>query len=290
MNLTIQGIDKMDNEFLYQSIYLTDDEYRLTFDELNKTQFASGLDVFKDHCGFKNGEIHTFVGTKGSGKSTWSKTILSELVVQGKNVFLYLSEETVSKYSLGLNTLFRRELKDVSRLEGLLNKIIAVSELDDFYKGFDDPVDRFFNYLEKAIDDCSIDIIVFDNFTTSFLSEININKQSESQRRLKEIATKYNLPILIFFHTSKNYNSSKIDGDNVRGSATAVNISSYSYVIQQFKTDDKIRNIIHTEKARYHNKANKKYYEAFYNYESGIFDKCKQVSTYEVDELSRRRY
>lgn len=270
----------------YKSIktaYLEDDTFAKVQDENNKTEFKSQLQIFQDHNGFRRGEVHTFVGTKGSGKSTWSKTLLSELAWQEKGVLLYISEENVNKYVLALNRMFRLNNKTTLNAKKYLENIVVLSEMEaSITEG-----DTFFNHVEELIDVCELDVFVFDNFTTAFLSELNINEQSKMLRRFKEIADKYNIPVILFFHTSKNVDPKKLDGDSVRGSATAINIGSYNYVIYQHKDTSHIRNFIHTEKARYHNKANKKVYEVMYNYDLGIFAKCKQISMQDYREIVR---
>jgi energy-coupling factor transporter ATP-binding protein EcfA2 len=270
------------SNFKYINAYLTDQELRESLDELNTRSFNSNLKVFRDHFGFRNGELHTFVGTKGSGKSTWSKTILSEILAQGKRVFLYISEEPINKYITSLNVHFRKVYRDKEMVEDSLSRMYVVSEMDDFDMCNEK---NFFPYLDSAVAQCKIDLLLFDNFTTSFLSEININDQSKTLRRFKELAMGYNIPVLMFFHTSKGSNLRDMNGDNVRGSATAVNIGSYNYVIHQVRHDEKIRNYIYTEKARYHSIANKKLYEVTYNYDSGIFEKCTDANMKDLKVL-----
>ena len=60
---------------LVKTAYLDDEAYARVQDENNETVFKSGLKIFSDHNGFRNGEVHTFIGTKGCGKSTWAKTL-----------------------------------------------------------------------------------------------------------------------------------------------------------------------------------------------------------------------
>jgi ABC-type oligopeptide transport system ATPase subunit len=264
-----------------QTAYQTDDEFRESSDSMYKQKFKSGLKLFQDHNGFIDGELHTFIGTKGSGKSTWSKTILTDLAYQEKGVLLYISEERKNKYLNTLNKAFRISRATPAETKKYLDNIIVVGELDDEITD----VEVFFATIEKLVDTCELDIVIFDNFTTSFLSELPINQQSAVLRRIKQLADKLNIPILMFFHTGKLADPKRLDGDNIRGSATAINIGSYNYLISQHKTALATRNFVYTEKARYHARANKKMYEIIYEHDVGIFTSCKDIELHEYKSI-----
>jgi hypothetical protein len=235
-----------------------------------KGNFKSHLKVFSDHNGFVKGELHTLIGTKGSGKSTWSRTMLTDLVYQEKKVFLYLSEENKIKYLSGLNDLFLEYAKTEDRLREIMDNIVVMSELSEG----PETRDSIMKKITEVVEYCSIEIIIFDNFTTSFLSELNISVQSETLRQFKRMAVANDIPVIMFFHTGKLADPKRLDGDNVRGSATAVNIGSYNYLVTQFMDGTTLRNFIYTEKARYHSLANKKMYELTYSHKDGIFTGC----------------
>ena len=266
---------------IVRTAYLSDERYAEVQDEQNETYFKSGLKIFQDHNGFRKGEVHTFVGTKGCGKSTWAKTLIAEIAWQEKGTLLYISEENVDKYVCALNKMFRTNKSTNANAQRYLDTIVTLSEMDISISDGE----SFFAMIEKVIDACKLEILIFDNFTTAFLSELHISEQSRILRRFKEVADKKNIPIVIFFHTSKNVDPRKLDGDGVKGSGTAINIGSYNYVIYQHKDTSSIRNFIHTEKARYHNKANKKVYEVMYNYDQGTFTSCKQISMQDYKEI-----
>jgi len=246
-----------------------------------KQVFKSGLKVFRDHNGFIDGEFHTFIGTKGSGKSTWAKTILCDLAYQEKGVFLYISEEKEGKYLNTINKAFRISKSTPEQTKRYLENIIVVGELDREINTEKD----FFDLVEHIVTTCELDIMIFDNFTTSFLSELPISQQSSVLRRLKRLADKLSIPILAFFHTAKLSDPKRLDGDNIRGSATAINIGSYNYLIAQHKTAMTTRNFVYTEKARYHSKANKKMYEVIYDHDVGLFTKCEDIELHEYKNI-----
>lgn len=262
------------NEFkTIRTAYLDDDEFREASNSIYNCNFKSGLTVFSDHNGFIDGELHTFIGTKGSGKSTWSKTILCELAWLEKGVMLYISEERKDKYLQAVNKVFRLSKANPDDVKRYLENIIVVSEIDEKIKN----EEQFFNLTNQIISECDIDILLIDNFTTSFMSELPINQQSSILRKIKAMADQLSIPIVMFFHTAKLSDPKRLDGDNVRGSATAINIGSYNYLISQHKNNTSLRNFVYTEKARYHSKANKNMYEVFYNQDLGIFTKSEKI-------------
>ena len=264
------------------SAYLNETELKEIGETFNGKDFKSSFSVFSDHNGFMRGEFHTFIGPKGSGKSTYSKTILCDLIDKGKTVFLYLSEEERKKYLAVLNKAMLLNYPDNESRKKALEKIIVVSELDYEFKH---PKDLF-NYIKEVLDLSEVDVFIFDNFTTSFVNELPINIQSEILRGFKKMATSLNIPVLMFFHTGKNTDKTKLDGDNVRGSATAINIGSYNYVISQHRDAvGTLRNFIYTEKARYHPMANKSLYEMSYDHRVGLFVKCSKTSLEAYKEI-----
>jgi len=250
--------------------YQNPEQRKKSTNSLSEYEFKSDLKVFADHNGFRRGELHTIIGTKGSGKSTWSKTILSELAYQEKGVLLYVSEERKNKYLSSLNNFFAFSKFSEASIKNYLENIVVLGELDSKIS----KEEELFSEMRMLIVEAKLDILIFDNFTTSFLSELPINDQSRILRRFKFLADDLNIPVVLFFHTGKLKNTSGLDGDNVRGSATAINIGSYNYVIAQHKDGVQLRNFIFTEKARYHNKANKNMYEITYSPSAGIFTKC----------------
>ncbi len=264
-----------------ESAYLTSDEMIKEKKDLEQSEFRSGLRVFRDHNGFRKGELHTFIGTKGSGKSTWSKTINSEIVYNNKSVLLYISEENRAKYVYSINASMRLMKKSEEQIKDYLENIIVVSELDEKMT----TPQEFFDHVRYLIKTLELDIFILDNFTTSFLSELPINIQSKVLRDLKKLADELDIPILVFFHTGKLKKGSELDGDNVRGSGTGVNIGSYNYLIVQIGSGDGLRNFVFTEKARYHSKANKQMYEMKYDHRVGMFVGCEKFSMEAFQEL-----
>ena len=250
-----------------RSGYLQETEYQESQKDFQTQKFRSALCCFNDHKGFRCGELHTFIAPKGGGKSTLSRTIISELIYGGQKILLYLSEEKAEKYLLELNEKLRVMYKnDQDKIERVLDKLTVVSELS-----IENEIDctDWLKRIEYIIEEKEIDLFVFDNFTTSFLGELFVNKQSQLLRDLKKMAEAQDIPVLVFFHTAKGSSNKLFNGDDVRGSATAVNIGSYNYVLFYFRNINEC--FLMNEKARYHRYANGKIYRLKFSGKAGIF-------------------
>lgn len=250
---------------------LTDDEFEYEVKKLNNFEFKSDLNFLSMHRGFRRGEFHCFTGSKGAGKSTLCRTLLAEITKTGKSVFIYLSEEVRTKYMLDVNTMFRQ-----MDLPHLTDNILVMSEFDLV----NHTAKNFIRNIEEIIKKIGVDIFIFDNFTTSFLSELNLSDQSWVLRNMRRISEKCDIPFVIFFHTGKHGDTKKLDTDDIRGSSTAVNLASYAYAMHQHRNElGEIHNYLFVDKSRYHPRANKKYFKLTYNSQDKIF-----ISDREIDK------
>lgn len=255
--------------------FLTKDEYANVKRDHESTHFPTDLNVFKDHKGFRLGEIHNFVGPKGGGKSTWSKTILIQLCLSEISTLLYISEEERTKYLKVVHEAALLTMKDQSVIENKLSYMTVLPELKNRGK-FE--IETFFESIRDLIEVTGSKVFILDNYTTSFLAYQHINRQPDIFARFKELAIELNIAVLIFLHTSKQADLRKMDGDSVKGHAASINMGSYNYIIRQTGTGIDTRNFIFTEKSRYHPKANKCLYEAKYNARVGLFESCELVA------------
>jgi RecA-family ATPase len=140
-------------------------------------------------------------------------------------------------------------------------------------------VDYFFEHLEDIINDLCPDMVIFDNFTTSFMSTLHISVQGDMINRLRKMALAYEIAIVGVFHTAKGTDLYKrvLDGEDVRGNSSTTNAGSYNYVLSTFFRTNPPRAIISIDKARYHPEANKSYYELYFDKELGIYTKDMRV-------------
>lgn len=266
-----------------RSGFLEQEEFSETLKEHDDVKFKSSLRCFKDHNGFRPGELHTIVAPKGGGKSTLSRTIVSELIYGPHRVLLYLSEEESQKYLLEINANLRKIFgTDHDRIREVLDKLKVVSELEIKPKS----ANEWLSMINFVVEEECIDIMIIDNFTTSFLGELFVSKQSQVFRQLKKLACKQEIPILGFFHTAKGAAKGVYDGDNVRGSATAINMGSYNYILLFFRQINEC--YLWVEKSRYHRKANGQVYQLHFDGRAGIFVDCELSNMNLLKDAAKR--
>lgn len=253
--------------------YLSNEDLRKSVEANEKVYFHSVYSIFSDHCGFRPCELHTVIGPKGGSKSTFVKSALFEQCCNGKTVGLYLSEEAPQNYVRDFNRILT---DDEFGGRSILKNIKIFSELT----ASEDQKNDFWSNLDFWIVENGIEILFFDNFTTSYLSRQGIKKEAENITKLRMLAHEKKIPIISVHHTQKgtNVRNKIIDGDDTRGNATAVNMGGYNYVVTTIFDVDPPKTFVLVDKARYHSKSNKQYYEMTFNYKSNLFTKCFKSS------------
>lgn len=260
-------------------------------ERLNKRYFKTKFSFLSGHDGLRPGELHSVIAPKGGGKSTFVKTLLCESLQNQKKTYCYLSEEDPELYRLPIVEAFVEAMKQsgshapLQKANCFLSKLLVESELS--LERNRKTLDNFFDYLENTIIEHGIEVIFLDNFTTSFLGCLSVNEQGLAVMMLKKLAVKHNIPIILILHTAKGTDIYKqiLDGDNVRGNATASNMGSYNYLVITFFRCNPVRVFVIIDKARYHNRSNKQVYELFYDKEIGLFILDQKSSYEEVQKV-----
>jgi archaellum biogenesis ATPase FlaH len=233
------------------------------------------------------GELTTIVAPKGMGKSTLVKTIIAGAAANNVKTLILLSEEKVSRYKetvcKGFYSAFDKDFAD-KKLEN-----ISYTSMIDWEKQ-DRDMPNFFAFLEEAVRENGFQFIIFDNFNTSFLSELSISKQGEAITDLRKVASYYSISLITVFHTTKgiDVHDKLIDGEDVRGNATSTNTAGYNLVLTTYFRLKPARSILHIDKARYHPKVNKTYWELFYNESTGLFDRDKKLDPRDADAIRNK--
>ena len=242
--------------------------------ETNK--FISSLKIFKATKGIRPNEFSVIVAQSGNGKSTLCKTISTECAIGGLRCYHLLSEEKTAVYKSTIASVFEK-MTNGKNTENYLEKLFFESMLD--WDESQLKIGYFFDHLEDVINTLCPDMIIFDNFTTSFMSTLPIGTQGDMVNRFRKMASAYEIAILGVFHTAKGTDlySRVLDGEDVRGNASTTNAGSYNYILSTYFRTDPPRAILSIDKARYHPEANKTYYELYYDRDLGIYTKDNKV-------------
>ena len=248
-----------------------------------EVRFISRLGVFKCTNGIRPGEFSVLVGGSGNGKSTLCKTISIECAIGGTKCYHLLSEEKTSVYKGTISEAMESATKGSA--DKYLEKLLFESMLD---WGHDKTnINYFFSRLEQVINDHMPEMIIFDNFTTSFLGDMPINKQGEAIEKLRKIAAFYDIALVGVFHTAKGSDlyTKILDGDSVRGNASSTNKGGYNYILSTFFRLKKPRAVLFLHKARYHKKFTQTYWELEFDSILGIYTHAKQIDYETVKDI-----
>ena len=256
----------------------TQDEIDKIDSKFNTKHFYSRMSFLSDHNGLRKGELSTLTGTYGSSKSTLTRTIIAELAMAHKKVFVFLSEESSSIYNFPLSNAMTN-MADLNYANKSLKNVSYLSQTEMNQN------DKNLNHLLSCFADMakfhSVEVFIIDNFTTSFLGDSTISEQARASELLKKFAIQFDVVVLVILHTKKNTDvyTNFLTGDDVRGNQTIINMSSYSYMLTLFSIGNDKRAFIHVDKARYHKKSHKKFYEL-------CFD--SDIEMYVADTLSSK--
>lgn len=232
------------------------------------------------------GEFTTLIGPKGNGKSTFIKTVLSEASFQNVKTLVILSEEKIIKYKQPICEFFqKRNKQDEVETNRCLDNILFTTMMDWDHKDF--TVESFLSLIENQIHERGVNFVIFDNFTTSFFGRLGIDKQGEAIEKIRTLVNYYEISFMGVFHTSKGVNvyNKLLDGEDVRGNATSTNLAAYNYVVTTFFRCDPPRTFLHIDKARYHPKMNKTYWELRYKENLGIFTQDRKSSAAQMEAI-----
>lgn len=249
---------------------LSQEEKESTLKARNENRFKSSLLAFKSTNGIRPGEFSVIVGQSGNGKSSLCKTISMNCGAGFVKCYHLLSEEKTSVYKSTIASAFEKATGGKST-DKFLENLYFDSMLDWDKKEMN--MKTFFEHIENVIHSLAVEMIIFDNFTTSFLGSLPINQQAEAVQELRALASHYDIAIVGVFHTAKGTDIYKkvVNGEDVRGNASSTNGGSYNYILVTHFRADKPRAFLTVEKARYHPEANQKVYELLYDKDLQIY-------------------
>lgn len=247
--------------------------------------FPSKLECFRKHNGIRPCEFTAIVSRQGNGKSALVKTIAMEAAMANLKSYILLSEEKSAVYK---GDIINAVEKYTGKGRDYFLKNVYLDSMLDWTREEKNPK-NFLAYIEKQINEYQPEVLLFDNFTTSFVGSLPINRQGDIIEGLREIAADYELAVVGVFHTEKGTDEYKeiISGEKVRGNQTATNLASYIYILTTYFSVKPPQAFLTVEKARYHANVNKTVWKLKYDLESRIYDGAFLSSRNELDATRR---
>jgi len=204
-----------------------------------KTHFYSDFKFLTSHRGHRPGKLHLYLGVAHGGKSTLIRSLILDALKRvdaKKKVFVWLSEETekdfLIEFSMALKSLDQKDAKI------LVKKLVIFSELSFTNHFKHEPMSEKFKYFKQAVNREDVDLIFFDNVTTScFYMDQQIETQSFFIKEVKEVIANANKPLIFVAHTGAEIteNSNRlISMNDIRGCKSVINLVEYCYILQRF--------------------------------------------------------
>lgn len=212
-------------------------------------------DIDRDTGGLVMGEVVILTGERGQGKSTFLSQMICSVLNQNDpngqpySVFVYSGELTNQFFKRWLDFQLAgpRYIEEIENEYGEMDYTIGndtVEKISQWYRGriyiYDNSIvpeddtnmtDLLLNTVEQVIKQYGVRIIAIDNLMTALESIVNQNDlylgQSQFVGKLKRLAMKYNVCIIVVAHPRKAVYSTKrsreLDNDDVSGSADVTN-------------------------------------------------------------------
>lgn len=197
----------------------------------NDTQhFKSDFNFLNEHKGWRPGKIHTVVAPTHSGKSTLTRSLIWDFVINNDNrrVFLWLSEESAED--------FKTELAKLGLPPECTSRLFIVSEQD-----IQGEVNTKKMLFAETLNELMPDIVFFDNVTTSvFYMGQRPEAQGSFANYLKKKCKEENAPFIIIAHSGSDTGMSRrlIELNDIRGGKDIVNMTEFAYILQRFRVVD----------------------------------------------------
>lgn len=201
-------------------------------------EFQTGFDFLRQHNGWRRGKVHVLVGSQGIGKSTLTRSLVTDLVTNNPKVKIgwWLSEESVSTAKKGLY----RQQKTIEPFLGVT--YASEVEINSGHK----------SKFEMFVNKCDMDFLIFDNLSTSSMYN-KYDDQVEVLARLKAAANRLDIPVFLVIHTAKgiSYNSMvELTGADIKGAGKLGDIAEFLYIAQEFRLNGKRHQYIKIDKHR----------------------------------------
>lgn len=244
----------------------------------NTIYFNTRINFLKNHNGIRPNKMHLVIAPTHAGKSTLVRTILTDFVFRNKDkkVLLILSEESRED--------FLAEFSSAVPVDNVLSNIRILSEQDWSETSLEDLEKN----ITEHIDYFGIDIVFFDNITTSKLyNDRSVKEQSAVSTWLKNLTKKTTL-FLIAHSLGNDFNNRLLNENDIRGSKTITNLTEFLYILQPMYVGERIYQFINITKHRGQSIKNK-FYQLIYDKDIKAFSGADAVDFEQVASIFRLR-
>lgn len=196
------------------------------------------------------GQVILLTGKRGDGKSTFMGQLIVEAIDQGFSVLAYSGElaDYHFKRWIDLQCAGPDHIETVTNVYGDENYRISadtIKQINSWYRGkayvydnnaVDDEMDDLLVTIERAVCRYGVKLVCIDNLMTAMdigMTDDIYRAQSQFVKRLKKVAAKYDIAVILVAHPRKQGGgSNQIENDDIAGSADITNrvdvVLSYS--------------------------------------------------------------
>ncbi len=261
--------------------------------EREKVHFYSDFKFLSAHKGHRPGNLHLYLGVAHGGKSTLIRSLILDAlkrIDKDKKILVWLSEESENDFLIE----FSMALKgfDQKDAEVIFKKLLIHSELS-FSKHFKtEPMSTKFNYFKEAVNKPEVDLIFFDNVTTScFYMDQKIETQSFFIKEVKEVIGECRKPLILVAHTGADVTENAnrlINMNDIRGCKSIINVVQYCYILQRFHIGEMYFSTLRISKHRGQT-VDEKVYTMTFDKEKNLYTKDRHLEFEEMKDNYRRR-
>jgi len=246
--------------------------------ENNKTYYFTGLKFLNCHRGIRPNKMHLLMAPTHAGKSTLTRSIITDFVYRnkGKKVMLVLSEETKQE--------FEAELSNAVDGDEILQNIQVFSE----QSWHNETPNGIMKFISDFVDQYRHDLLFIDNITTSKIyNDRTVKEQSEVSTWLK-IMTKKTAVFVIAHTLGSDFNNRLLDENDIRGSKTITNLTEFLYILQPVYVGDRIFQFINIKKHRSQD-VKSKFFQLVYNPTLKVFDQDREIDFDSLASIFKQR-